>query len=71
MKHAILILESDAVFVNTLAAMPTKSAYPPTVEQIAPGEMPIQILATEAETELAARYEQHIRELIEWSHGVD
>ncbi len=71
MEHAILILDSDAVFVDTLASMLTKSAYPPPVEQIAPGETSIQILATEAEMELAARYEQNIRELIEWSNGVD
>lgn len=71
MEHAILILDSDAVFVDTLASMFTKWAYPPTVEQIAPGEMPIQILATEAEMERAARYEQNVRELIEWSNGLD
>ncbi|WP_336630983.1 MULTISPECIES: hypothetical protein [unclassified Microbacterium] len=61
MEHAILILDSDAVFVDTLASMLTKSAYPPTVEQIAPGATPIQI----------PRYEQNVPELIEWSDGVD
>lgn len=71
MEHAILILDSERVFVDTLASMLTKSAYPPAVERIAPGESPIQIPATSADMELAARYEQNIRELIEWSRGVD
>lgn len=64
MEHAILILDSDRLSVDTLASMLTKSAYPPSVERIAPGETPIQIPARAADMELAARYEQNVRELI-------
>lgn len=64
MEHAILILDSDCVSVDTLASMLTKSAYPPPVERIAPGETPIQIPARDADMELAARYERNVRELI-------
>lgn len=71
MEHAILILDSNAAIVDTLALMLTKSAHPPAVEQIAPGETPIQIPATNAEMEFAARYEQNIRELVEWTDAVD
>lgn len=71
MQHAILILDSDVVFVDTLASMLTKSTYPPAVEQLAPGETPIRIPATDAELALMARYEQNIRELIERFRGAD
>lgn len=71
MEHAILVLDSERVFVDTLASMVTKSAHPPAVKRIAPGETPVHIPATGADMELAARYEQSVRELIERSSGVD
>ncbi|WP_448231301.1 hypothetical protein [Microbacterium lacticum] len=63
MEHAILILGVEGVFVDTLASMLTKSAYPPKVEPISLGETPIQIPATDEQIATAARYEQNIREL--------
>lgn len=67
MEHAILVLtnESPSVFVDTLASMLTKSAYPPTVEPIRAGETPVTITATDRQMDLAARYEQNIAELVE------
>ncbi len=67
MQYAILILEADRVVVDTLAAMLTKSAYPPTVEPIRAGETPVTITATDRQMELAAQYELNLRELTEWS----
>lgn len=67
MEHAILILESGGVAVDTLASMLTKSAYPPSVEPIRPGETPATITATGDQMELAARYERNLREIGDWT----
>lgn len=67
MEHAILILDGPRVFADTFASMLTKSAYPPTIEPIRAGETPVTITATQAQMDLAARYEQNIAELVESS----
>ena len=68
MQHAVIFGRSeDEGWVDTLASLTTRGSYGPRVTELAPDETPETIFATDEQLATAARYEQNIRELIEWS----
>lgn len=67
MEHAVIFGGSGTGWVDTLASLTTRGNYGPRVTELALGETPEAIVATDEQLATAARYEQNIRELTMWS----